>query len=85
MGYGLVFRWLNWCWYGVWVTGLVVVWCLSGCGFVFGWSDQWWFGVWVVVVIGVWVIGFFIFIGGCCHARVCSCGVVVVATSLLER
>lgn len=33
MGYGLVFRWPNWCWYGDWEAGLVVL--------VFGWSDQW--------------------------------------------
>ena len=90
MGCGLVFRWPNRCWYGVWVTRLVVVWCLSGCGLVFRWSNQWWFDVWVVVVIGDWCLGarvffFFFIIAGCCLARVCSSRVVVVATSLLER
>ena len=52
MGYGLVFRWPNRCWYGDWVAGLVVL--------VFGLSDWWWFGVWVVVVLGDWyLLGFF--------------------------
>ena len=54
MGYGLVFRWPNRCWYGDWVAGLVVL--------VFGLSDWWWFGVWVVVVLGDWyLLGFFSF------------------------
>ena len=53
MGCGLVFRWLNKCWYGDWVARLVVL--------VFGWSDQWWFGVWVVVVLGYWFFFFFSF------------------------
>ena len=29
MGYELVLRWPNWCWYGDWVAGLVV-WCFGG-------------------------------------------------------
>ena len=42
MSCGLVFRWLNWCWYGDWVARLVVL-VFGGHGMGYGLLVCWWF------------------------------------------
>ena len=51
MGCGLVFRWLNRCWYGDWVAELVVL-VFGGHGMGCGLLVCWWFLQSVVSAIG---------------------------------
>ena len=53
MGYELVLRWPNRCWYGDWVAGLVV-WCFGG-------GCAWW-----LVFAGFFFFFFFLYLGGMC-------------------
>ena len=61
MSCGLVFRWLNWCWYGDWVARLVVLvfvgmgWVMD-CWFVGGFSNRY---LLVVSLIGVMLDAWF--------------------------
>ena len=69
MGYELVLRWPNRCWYGDWVAGLVVLVFGGhgmGCGLLV---------VWCLLVIGGFFFFFFFFfpyfVGGFCLGGVC--------------